>query len=51
MTPPDPIEEEPSVTPPDKLKSEYQQRVVNTIDLFGLTTFERESKGHVKNRI
>ena len=42
MTPPDQILEEPSVRPPNKTNSEYQQRVVNTTDLSGLTMSERE---------
>ena len=51
--------EEPSLTLPNKINSERQQRVINTIDLSGLTTSEREretqrereSKGHVRKRI
>ena len=34
--------EEPSVRPPNKTNSEHQQGVVNTIDLSGSTTSERE---------
>ena len=40
-TPSDQILEEPSVTPPNKTNSEHQRRVVNTIDLSGLTTSEQ----------
>ena len=42
VTPPDQILEEPSVRLPNKTNSEHQQRVVNTIDLSGLTTSEKE---------
>ena len=42
VTPPDQILEEPSIKPPNKTNSEHQQRVVNTTDLSGLTTRERE---------
>ena len=42
VTPPDQILEEPCVRPPNKTNSEHQQRLVNTIDLSGLTTSERE---------
>ena len=42
MTPSDQILEEPNVRPPNKTNSEHQQRVVNTIDLSGLTTSERQ---------
>ena len=42
VTPADQLLEELSITPPNKINSEHQQRVVNTVDLFGLTTSERE---------
>ena len=42
VTLPDQIMGEPSITPPNKINSEHQQRMVNTIDLSGLTTSERE---------
>ena len=41
VAPPDQILEEPSITP-KKTNSEHQQRVVNIIDLSGLTASERE---------
>ena len=40
----DQILEEPSLTLPNKINSERQQRVVNTIDLSGLTTSERDTQ-------
>ena len=44
VTPSDQILEEPSITPPNKTNSEHQQRMVNTTDLSGLTTSEREKE-------
>ena len=41
VTPSDQILEESSITSPNKTNSQHQQRVVNTIDLSGLTTSEQ----------
>ena len=41
MTPSDQILEESSITSPNKTNSQHQQRVVNAIDLSGLTTSEQ----------
>ena len=51
VTPPDQILEKPSLTLLNKISSENQQRLVNIIDLSGLTTSDKESKGHAKKRV
>ena len=42
VTSADPILEEPSIKPPNKINSEHHRKVVNTIYLCALTTLERE---------
>ena len=51
VTPPDQILEKPSLTLLNKISSENQQRLLNIIDLSGLTTSDKESKGHAKKRV
>ena len=51
VTPPDQILEKPSLTLLNKISSENQQRLVNIIDLSGLTTSDKESKGNAKKRV